>query len=595
ELWERLPVGLLHLIAESDCRPVQEFAVKALRACEQFCAELDREALLMMLSRPYEATARLGFELVRARYRPAEPDHELVLAVANCAAADARAEAHRWIDERREDFMRDSDFIIALVTSTQADTRAFARQLLRSTSMPETAAQALIVRLIAHLCGLTAERAEEARDVAETLLKSFGPQLRTIGFGVILDLLAHPLMEVQELGGNILLLHEVRPSELPEELIISLINSPYEQLRGIGVRLLGELDEESLLRRENLLAALSEHALADLRNAVRPVVRRLSHSTVDPDFGRRLARRLIETLLKPEEHAGLHSSVVQLLQEDAGNSWVDEVDRELALRLTRASSVAAQELGGRLIETKARADAAWAQSFTTDEIAELSDHESQLVREAAQSLFMLLIDRYRQTTNPAGHLYEMARAVRLLDAKWDDARAFFFSAFDRHFGAEDFTPGILVSVCDSVRADVQQFGRELVTKYFSEESGQEYMLKLSEHPSSDLQLFVTNYLERYCAGSPERLRELSHYFRSVLSRVNRARVAKARVMAFLTSEARQSEASARVVAEILTRQSAIIAIGQKAAAIEAMLVIRRAYPEISLPLEVKDAEVRRGV
>ena len=33
ELWERMPVGLLHLIAESNCRPVQHFAVKAMRAC----------------------------------------------------------------------------------------------------------------------------------------------------------------------------------------------------------------------------------------------------------------------------------------------------------------------------------------------------------------------------------------------------------------------------------------------------------------------------------------------------------------------------------------------------------------------------------
>lgn len=595
ELWERMPTGLLHLVAESNCRPVQEFAVKSLRACEQFCAELDREALLMILGRPYEVTARFGFEMVKARYHLAAPDHELVLAVANCAAPDARAEAHRWIDERREHFLPDGDFIIALVTSPHVDTRAFARQLLRSSSIPDAAAQTLIVRLIAHLTGLDATQSEEARDVAETLLKSFGQQLRSLGFGIVLDLLAHPLVEVQELGGNILLLHEVRPSELPEEIIISLINSPYESLRGIGVRLLGELSEESLLSRENLLVALSEHALADLRNAIRPVIRRLSRSPAGPGFSRRLAQRLLVTLLKPEAHAGVHSSVVQLLQKDIGDAWIGEVNKELALQLINASSSAAQELGAHLIETKTRHDAAWATSFTTDEIAELADHESRAVRQAAQTLFNLVIDRYRQATNPAGHLDEMARAIMLLDVKWDDARAFFFAAFRTHFGAEDFTPGILVSICDSVRVDVQQFGRELVTKYFSEESGQEYMLKLSEHPSSDLQLFVTNYLERYCADAPERLRELSHYFTSVLSRVNKARVAKARVMAFLTAEAHKSEASARVVAEILTRQSATVAIGQKAAAIEAMLVIRRKYPWIPLPLNVKSAEVRSAV
>jgi len=595
ELWELMPVGLLHLIAESNCRPVQHFAVKAMRACEQFCAELDREALLVILGRPYEVTARFGFELLKARLRPEEPDHLLILAAANCVAPDVRAEAHRLIDERREHFIGDSDFMAALTTSPHPDTREFARRLLISTAIPDAAARALIGRLIAHLTGLTAGQGEAARDIAQTLLQSFGQQLRTLGFGVVLDLLAHPLMEVQELGGNILLLHEVRPSALPEEMIISLINSPHETVRGIGIRLLGELSDEALLRRENLLVALSEHTLADLRNAIRPIIRRLSCSAGDPGFAQRLAQKLIGTLLRPEAQEGVHRSVVQLLQDEIDTVWVDEIDKERVLQLVHSPSAAVQQLGGRLIKTKARADAAWAGSFTTDEIASLADSETRAVREAAQALFSLVLDRYRQAANPGGHLVEMARAVRLLDAKWEDARGFFFETFRTHFGEQDFTPGILVSVCDSVRAEVQQFGRELVTKYFKEESGQEYMLKLSEHPSSDLQTFVTNYLERYCADSPERLRELAHYFTSVLSRVNQARVAKARVLEFLTVEAQKSEAAARVVADILTRQSATVAIGQRAAAIEAMLAISRAYPEIPLPLNLKPAEVRRAV
>lgn len=594
ELWERVPTGLLHLVSESDCGLVHHFAVKALRACEQFTAELDREALLMLLGRPYEVTAHFGFELVRARHRPAEPDYALVLAVADCVSPEARAEARRWIEERREEFLRNGDFALALVTSPRPDTREFARLLLRSTALPDREASALVARLIAHLTGLNAMRGEEAGDIAATVLGCFGQQLGTLGLGVVLDLLTHPLAEVQELGGNVLLIHEVRPSELPEEIIISLINSPHEPLRGIGVRLLGELPDESLLEREGLLVALARHPLADLRDAVRPVIRRLSRNAA-ADFTRSLAQRLVATLLTPEAVEGVHSSVSQLMRDDLDGVWAEDVDKDLALRLARAASPAAREVGGHLIDIRAQADAAWAQSFTTDEIVELADADVFAARQAARTIFGLVIDRYRQATNPGGHLDEVARAVRLLDARWDDARAFFFAAFRERLGASDFTPGILVSVCDSVRADVQQFGRELVTKYFGEEAGQEYMLKLSEHPSAELQLFVTNYLERYCSDDPERLRELSHYFTSVLSRVNKARVAKARVIAFLTSEAQKSEEAARIAARILARQSATVAVGMKAAAIEAMLTIRRAYPDIPLPLDIKPAEVRRAV
>jgi hypothetical protein len=49
------------------------------------------------------------------------------------------------------------------------------------------------------------------------------------------------------------------------------------------------------------------------------------------------------------------------------------------------------------------------------------------------------------------------------------------------------------------------------------------------------------------------------------------------------------------VAEILTRQSVTIAMGDKAAAIEAMLKIQRTYPQVPLPIKIKEPEVRHAV
>jgi hypothetical protein len=77
--------------------------------------------------------------------------------------------------------------------------------------------------------------------------------------------------------------------------------------------------------------------------------------------------------------------------------------------------------------------------------------------------------------------------------------------------------------------------------------------------------------------------------------VNKARVAKDRVLTFLAQEAVKSEESAMIVAEILARQSATIAIGDKATTIEMMLAIHRNYPQIPLPLAVKRLEVRGAV
>ena len=152
----------------------------------------------------------------------------------------------------------------------------------------------------------------------------------------------------------------------------------------------------------------------------------------------------------------------------------------------------------------------------------------------------------------------------------------------------------MVSICDSLRDDVREFGRQLVIRYFEDSYGQDYLLKFSEHPSGDMQVFATNFLSDYAADNLERLRDLQPYFISVLCQVNKGRVAKQRVFTFLEQEAEKSEAAALTVAEILTRQSLTIAIGDKAKAIEIMLKIHNSYPEVSLPISVKSVSEVRG-
>ena len=87
---------------------------------------------------------------------------------------------------------------------------------------------------------------ELARDVVETILKCFAPQLRTLEMSVLNSLLAHPLLEAQELGGQLLLNHNTPANELPSATIESLIDSPYESMRGIGIKLFGQLDDDTL-------------------------------------------------------------------------------------------------------------------------------------------------------------------------------------------------------------------------------------------------------------------------------------------------------------------------------------------------------------
>lgn len=344
ELWQQNPAALLQLLLESDCRPVHHFAVKAIRDCQQFCNQLDVNTLIKLLNKPYPVTAQLGFELASDRFNPAQPNRELVMAVANCVLHEARAQAYRWIEAGREYFFEFSDFIAGLVTSQQADTRAFARRLLSSSILSDATARVLIGRIIAALLALEPTQTDMAREIGETLLISFTPWLRNLGFGVIFDLLRHPMPEIQELGARILLNHETRAVDLPPELIESLLASPYELVRGIGVRIFGQLPDEKLMGDRMLIVAMAINAVADIRNAIRPVIRRLAKH---PDFGTQLISDFIDILLTPERHVGVHSDLVRLMREDIP-VWMSGITREKAMQLLRAKSSVAQELGSTL-------------------------------------------------------------------------------------------------------------------------------------------------------------------------------------------------------------------------------------------------------
>ncbi|MBE9227412.1 WGR domain-containing protein [Phormidium sp. LEGE 05292] len=576
KLWEQKPTELLNLLLESNCQPVHQFAIKALRDCSQFCTELDVETIVKLLNKPYEVTARFAFELAQTLYNSAAPNLELVLALASCVILEARTTAFRWIEETREPFLADANLIASLVINPFADTRQFARQLLNSSILNENAAKLLIVKIITEVLALPNDAGEKAKDIAETLLTCFTPQLRTLGMSIIQDLLRHSVLEVQELGARILVNHETSAENLPPGLIDSLIVSEYESIRGLGIRIFGQLPDSTLLNQYSLLMAMATHELADIRNAIRPVIRRLA--TDHSDFAARLATEAIDLLMLSKTKEEVCQYLVRFLKEDLPE-WMTNISKDTALRLLKAKSSATQELAGYVII--ANADK-WAAEFETMEIVKLADNEILAVREAARQIFLKNLPRFR------GNEAEMLSGVRIVESKWEDTQEFGFRLFNTFFTAEDLTPSVLITLCDSIKEEVRSFGRNLVTRYFQEADKQEYLLKFSEHPAADMQLFVTNYLESYAVNAPEKLEELTPYFITVLSLVNRGSVAKKRIFAFLNGEAQKSLEAATVVAEIMTRQSATMVIADKAAAIECMVNIKRTYPDLELPILVKE-------
>ncbi|QDU95675.1 hypothetical protein [Lignipirellula cremea] len=574
-LWEQQPEALLRLLLDSQCRPVHGFAVKILRELRPYCQELSVPTLCQLLATRYDVTTRFAFEQIEQRYRPAEPDRDLVLAVMHCDYAPGRAVAQRWINQARDFFFSDAPFLFSLIRSPQPETRTWVRSSLRGLGLSTEVAEAVIGQGVSCLLGLTEDDGDLAHDVAETLLLACGEPLRQISAEVIRDLLAHPLPAVQLFAGALVLQHATLAQNPPAEVLQALLSATDSTVREMGGRIVAGLSDATLKQSPDLVLALLTDAAADVRESLRGTVQRLAVS--DPLFGRALVDRIVEQLLTPGLDDGVPRFLSQLLQQDlssaTGHLTADEV-----WRLLRSRSQQAQEAGGSFLASRLPPE-----SLSAAEVVELASHSLVAVRRAAWRIFEQQLERMRRS---------LATTVRVLDSSWDDTRSWACDLFRTAFQPGELSPAVLISLCDSTRVDVQQFGKELITRHWNDEHGAEYLRKLSEHPAPSVQLFATNFLERYAGDQADRLRELAPYFLSVLSQVNRGRTAKDRVLRLLAQAAAGSEATASVAADIVARQSATAAIGDRARLIEIMTDIRRRFPEMPLPLQVRPVPVR---
>jgi len=566
-LWEERPEGLMQLLAESRCAPVHEFAAKAIEACPAFLAALDDDDLTLLLGRPYAPTARLAFGVVRGRYQAAPASPRVLVALSECAHEAARTQAFAWMDERRAELSADTTFLAALVAARHASARSFAYTWVRGLALPAEKGAALVGRIIALVMALPddAVSAEIALDVARTVGAALGHHLASAGPAALRDLLAHPLAGVQEIGAELLSRLDSRSGLVPVDIVVAVLRSPFANVRAVGMRLLAEMHDDAIALNFKVLVHLTADKNADLRTAARPLVGRVARA--HREIGLALAEGLVEALLRRKLAEGVPSHVLAVLRDDLADV-VTDLPRDTVWKLLRSGSPHAQELGGTLL---ARVPAS---ELEVDEIVELGSHPILAVRQASWTMFAA--DRERIVAN-------LPTAARLCDATWRDTREQAFGFF-RALPPSVIGADVLVSIIDSVKDDTQAFGRELASRSFKDEDGPTLLLRLAEHPQRAVQLFATNYLERFASADVARIESLVPYFTSVLSRVNQGRVAKARVLAFLRAEGLRDEAAAKVVITILHRLSATIAIEDGALAIEAMVAIGKAHPGLPLPL-----------
>ena len=277
KLWDKMPQGLLHLLAESKSEAVHEFAVRTAKFnLRKIVSLVNFDFVKILLNKSYENTARFGLDLARKLYQPKNPNVDLIITLLNNQVVEARQQGMAWADEGRGFYFEQVDFVVDVLFNPYEDVNTWIDEALSAQTLTEEKSLTIIARAVARMMSYDENATEEEKKiilhVGEMLTKHFQKELSKTSFDLIHQLLSHPLVEVQVFGAKILLNHETEVKDLPEDLLLGLINGESPELREVGVQLLGKLPPENLLEKKDLLVALCVSQYPEVRKAVQSIV-----------------------------------------------------------------------------------------------------------------------------------------------------------------------------------------------------------------------------------------------------------------------------------------------------------------------------------
>jgi hypothetical protein len=584
-LWRQLPQAFIQLLVKGKLDEIHDFALHQLLQHPDYNnlkEKMDSQVIRALLGNPFRLPQEYGLQLAREKFDINNPALPIVVALLYSTSAEAREQGMEWAAARPDICLADIDFIRELIFCPHEEVRAFAKAQLAEVKLPEDKVRLLAGKTIAYLLTIKdadTQTNDTLTDGCRILEQYFGAALIHLDFKIIEDLLQSQVAAAQALAARLLLLkkQEFRLDHITDNLLHRLLEHAYQPVRAAGIDVIAAISETELVKRHGLLLYCCTAPYTDVRNAVRPLLKRLAEKYMELAVW--LVNELVPLLMRKETAEGIHADLALILSNELVGHLQD-IDQATALRLLYSNYRPAQAFGVLVLEKYIPAE-----NLTIKQVIAAGNHELQAVREWCWRFFEQHVTRIR---------YERDAAVALLDATWDDTRAFAAEFFRTKFEATDWSAESLVAIADSVHPSVQAFGRELLTRFFREEDGPVYLMKLSQHPGVAMQLFATNYLENYAAGNLSYLKELEHYFRSVLSRVNKARVAKERIFNFLEKEALKSQEAATYIGDIIADISATVAIGDKARCIAIMRNIHQSYPDLDLPVRFTAFPVKQS-
>lgn len=581
-LWDRTPAAPLDLLKRSHCAPVHDAAIRMLAAQSEFLASLSAGDVAQLLLSPYPQTAQFALPLAEALFARGAADEHLLLALLRSPLEAARAAGMRIL-KSQSDWVANQALLVELLLTFTPPITELVDAALGAATISDAGQQQVVAGVITQLLARDLPmNVPAAESLARLLVRRLPAAVAALPLTLVDRLLAHPDAGRQLLGARLLNAGTVRFAEIPERMLQHIQGSAHEEVRAMAIALLNKQGAAELLQQIDMLTELFHRGSAVERRELLTIFGNLAAGGAENEG--RVLRALSALLFRGEQNEGQVDELVEFFVGRAASA-AGVLSKETVWRLLQAQATAAQRVGAALLQHRA------ATELSVRQWARLAQHADLSVRRYATAAYEAHEGLVKQHTRDA---------LRLLDGPWEDSREFGFGYFRARYTDADWTPEFIIGVCDSTRDDVQAFGRELLQRFFQQQQGPQYLAALSEHPSVNVQLFVSNFLESHAAGQPERILGLRGYFVTALSQINRARVCKDRVLGFLLREAVKDAQVAAMVAEVFTRVSLTVVRRDRSQLIKALIELHAAHPHLAvpvklLPMRTLPPEVRGGV
>lgn len=289
--------------------------------------------------------------------------------------------------------------------------------------------------------------------------------------------------------------------------------------------------------------------------------------SADPWFRRELAERVLAILQAPEPSEGINDGYARIARDGLAEELNAILGLDDILAMIDHGSIAAKVAGGALLGSRPEA----VDLLGTDRIVAMAMSDIAAVRQSAHALLGAAVAKLRA---------DPSVLFALTDSEWKDTRSF---AFELLRGPVDVAAhGLdgIVGLCDSNRADVQAFGREMALKHFDALDTAALLHRLAEHPSPVIRRFAVDLAVAHLKEGFVALSRLEGFFRRALLDVAPDRREKRLVVDFLRErglrDERQAEVASRVLGEFVRTRSR----ADFESALDALVRLKLQYPEV---------------